>query len=96
MAIIILSARSSEDDRVRALDLGADDYVTKPFSPRELLARISAVLKRTQVPKADDDAHNLLGNIRLDRDAMQARVDETLVDLTKTEFALLVYLIDRR
>jgi DNA-binding response OmpR family regulator len=86
--IIMLTARAEETDRIVGLELGADDYVTKPFSPRELVARVRAVLRRTQAPP---DMPQLLraGPITLDRTNHTVTVSELPVDLTPTEFALL-------
>lgn len=95
--IIILSARASEDDKVRLLELGADDYVSKPFSPRELVARISAVTKRAEERKENGKNGNnkclTFGNITLDTKNYVASVAEEEIRLTKTEFAILEYLI---
>ncbi len=91
--IIILSARESEDDKVSLLELGADDYVSKPFSPRELVARIHALLKRSEGRKEQkiNGKWIHLGNIYLDGKTHIATVDGTEMKLTKTEFALLEY-----
>jgi DNA-binding response OmpR family regulator len=83
-AIIMVTARSTEDDKLTGLDLGADDYVTKPFSPRELMARIRAVLRRA----ADDDVIEAAG-ITVDRASHEVRVGESAVAVTPTEFRLL-------
>jgi DNA-binding response OmpR family regulator len=83
-AIIMVTARSTEDDKLTGLDLGADDYVTKPFSPRELMARIRAVLRRA----ADDDVIEAAG-ITIDRNSREVRVGESAVAITPTEFRLL-------
>ncbi|MDD2693518.1 MAG: response regulator transcription factor [Candidatus Gracilibacteria bacterium] len=91
--IIILSARESEDDKVTLLDLGADDYVSKPFSARELVARIHAVIKRSEMKKEQKPSGKsiMLGNITLDAKTHIASVDGEELRLTKTEFALLEY-----
>jgi len=83
-AIIMVTARSTEEDKLTGLDLGADDYVTKPFSPRELMARIRAVLRRA----ADEDVI-VAGGITLDRTRREVRVGETPVAVTPTEYRLL-------
>ncbi|HYH09615.1 MAG TPA: response regulator transcription factor [Thermoanaerobaculia bacterium] len=83
-AIIMVTARSTEDDKLTGLDLGADDYVTKPFSPRELMARVRAVLRRA----AEDDVLEIAG-ITLDRTQREVRIGETPVALTPTEYRLL-------
>ena len=95
--IIILSARASEDDKVRLLELGADDYVSKPFSPRELVARISAISKRAEERRENGKNGNTkcltFGNITLDTKNHISLVEDAEVRLTKTEFAILEYLI---
>ncbi len=93
--IIMLTARVDESDRLTGLDSGADDYVTKPFSPRELAARIRAVLRRTS-PKQDD--HNAgktlsFGPIELDMRAGSVKVDGEMLRFTATEMRLLSYLM---
>lgn len=90
--IIILSARESEDDKVMLLELGADDYVSKPFSPRELMARIATVIKRGESRKKIKTLKILtLGNISIDAKNFAVQIDGKEVKLTKTEFALLEY-----
>jgi two-component system alkaline phosphatase synthesis response regulator PhoP len=89
--IIILTARTEESDRIVGLELGADDYVTKPFSPRELVARLRAVLRR--VDMADRDTRVLrVGAVVVDRPKMRVTVDGDEVDLTPTEFELVATL----
>lgn len=91
--IIVLSARESEDDKVTLLELGADDYVAKPFSPRELVARIHAVIKRSEAKKEQKSSSKsiVLGNITLDAKTHIATMQWAELKLTKTEFALLEY-----
>lgn len=91
--IIFLTARAAETDRVRGLELGADDYITKPFSPRELVARVRAVLRRS-APREEAAAAPVLriDSIEIDSAAMQLRVRGELVTMTSTEFRLLDYL----
>jgi two-component system alkaline phosphatase synthesis response regulator PhoP len=85
--IIMLTARDDETDKVIGLELGADDYLTKPFSPRELVARVRAVLRRRL---ATDDAEVLrVGDLEVDLNRMRVEVSGRLVELTATEFALL-------
>ncbi len=89
--IVILTARDDEFDRVLGLELGADDYVTKPFSPRELVARVRAVLRRSE--RADQPAEVIrAGDVTLDVPRMRAEVGGRAVDLTATEFELLATL----
>jgi len=85
--IIMLTARDDETDKLIGLELGADDYVTKPFSPRELVARVRAVLRRRQGMGQSDVIE--AGDLRLDLPRMQATREGRPVDLTSTEFALL-------
>ncbi len=91
--IIVLSARESEDDKVTLLELWADDYVSKPFSPRELVARIHAVIKRSEVKKEQKAGGKgiTFGNILLDNKTHIATLNGVELKLTKTEFALLEY-----
>src|SRR5688500_13578233 len=93
--IIFLSSRGEEVDRVLGLEMGGDDYVTKPFSPRELAARVSAVLRRTTTAPAPDPAGLVTrGRLVLDMPAHELRVDGTAVELTVTEFAILRALLE--
>lgn len=95
--IIMLTARVEEDDRLTGLDLGADDYVTKPFSPRELAARVRAVLRRTSRDVLDDGPATLsAGPITIDLRALRAEVHGVEVRLTPTEFRLLALLARHR
>jgi len=90
--ILMLTARDEEPDRVAGLELGADDYLTKPFSPRELVARMKAVLRRTDGRSAEDVL--TLGDVMLNRDAREVTVEERPVDLTTKEFDLLATLLE--
>lgn len=93
--IIMVTARDGEVDRVVGLELGADDYVTKPFSARELVARIRAVLRRASMVGdiTDDTPAEALG-VRVDRARHEVRVEGQLVDLPPKEFDLLAYLVE--
>ncbi|MBX3030134.1 MAG: response regulator transcription factor [Chloroflexi bacterium] len=88
LPIIMLTARTDEADTLIGLELGADDYVTKPFSPRELVARVRAVLRRAEGAAARDDLLHV-GDLELDVGRMLVAVDGRRVDLTPTEFQLL-------
>ena len=88
--IIFLTARAAENDRVQGLELGADDYITKPFATRELIARVKAVLRRFERPSSP--ALVKFEQIEIDGGAMQLRVKGELVTTTATEFRLLDYL----
>lgn len=95
--IIVLTARREESDRIKGLELGADDYLTKPFSPRELVLRVAAVLRRAQSPAVAGSARTLRGgNITVDLNALTVIVAGELIDLTPTEYRLLVALLERR
>jgi DNA-binding response OmpR family regulator len=95
--VIMLTARGDESDRVIGLELGADDYVAKPFSPKELVARIRAVLRRARGPLAPPPSTGPLvfddGDLRVDVAARQARLGGEIVPLTAREFELLVFLM---
>ncbi len=88
--IIFLTALATEQDRVQGLDLGADDYITKPFSTRELVARVKAVLRRFERPETPETIR--FGDIEIDGGAMLLRVRGNAVTTTATEFRLLDYL----
>ena len=88
--IIMLTARADEADRVVGLELGADDYVVKPFSPRELLARVRAVLRRGAV--TDDDRPFVVGGLVVDPLRHTVTVDDRAVDMTVSEFELLAHM----
>jgi DNA-binding response OmpR family regulator len=87
--IIMLTARGEESDKLVGLELGADDYVTKPFSPKELVARVRAVLRRTEVAARPGDVLRVGDALRLDIARMEVSVDGRRVELTPTEFQLL-------
>jgi two-component system alkaline phosphatase synthesis response regulator PhoP len=87
--IIMLSARTEETDKLVGLELGADDYLTKPFSPKELVARVRAVLRRAEGLRSPSDVIRVGADIELDVPRMEARIGTRRVDLTKTEFQLL-------
>jgi DNA-binding response OmpR family regulator len=94
--IIMLTARTSEDDRVTGLELGADDYVTKPFSLRELTARVRAVLRRSSV-KDDQPLLNYRGtHLVADFEAVSVEVNRETIRLTRREFELLRYLVQNK
>jgi len=94
MPIVMLTARVEEEDRLAGLDLGADDYLTKPFSPRELAARVRAVLRRT-AREAIEEGHSEFahGDVKVDLNHHAVYTNGTQITLTPTEFRLLVILI---
>jgi DNA-binding response OmpR family regulator len=96
LPVIMLTEKSGEDDKVTGLEHGADDYMTKPFSPRELLARVRAQLRRSNQSRTEDAQGLNIGLIRIDPRSREARLaDGTLLPLTKTEFDLLSHLAAR-
>lgn len=94
--ILMLTAKASEDERVAGLRLGADDYLVKPFSPRELVARIEAILRRIDgSPRAEGATSYADGHLLIDAPAREVSVDGTLIELTRSEFDLLRALASR-
>ncbi len=93
--IIMLTAKGEEVDRVLGLEMGADDYITKPFSPRELIARIRAVLRRTG-EKSEKDSVIRIGDLVIDTGKYSVAKKNVQLDLSATEFRLLLYLVERR
>jgi two-component system phosphate regulon response regulator PhoB len=91
--IVMVSARGEEPDVISGLELGADDYVSKPFSPRVLLARVRSVLRRGKVPLPDTAAVLREGGLSIDPQRHEVHVDDALVELTNTEFKLLHFLM---
>ena len=94
--VIMLTARGEEIDRVVGFELGADDYVVKPFSVRELMLRIQAILRRGKLDSRSDEPVVEFGRLKIDRGAHRIWVDTAEVELTALEFKLLVTLYDRR
>ncbi len=95
--IVMLTARGQEIDRVVGFELGADDYIVKPFSPRELVLRVGAVLRRAQAPQAADPSQRLvLGKLTIDTARHRVAVEEEDIPLTALEFKLLLDLASRR
>src|SRR4051795_6752090 len=94
LPIVMLTARDDELDKLLGLELGADDYLTKPFSPRELVARVKAVLRRTDVAASPAGARDVIraGDVTLDMPRMRVDAGGRSVDLTPTEFQLLTTL----
>ncbi len=96
IGVILLTARKQEADRIKGLTLGADDYLTKPFSPAELTLRVGAVLRRLSAPSVASGDTLTAGDISIDRSALRATVKGRELDLTATEFKLLLTLVERR
>ena len=99
--ILMLTAKDEEFDRVLGLELGADDYMTKPFSPREVVARVKAILRRSQIANevVKDDVEDediVIDNIRIRPEFFEVYRDDTFLELTPKEFELLLYLIERQ
>ena len=92
----MLTARREESDRIKGLTLGADDYLTKPFSPQELVLRVAAILRRVKAGQEDAGDIKQLGPLRIDSTAHRVTVDGREVDLTPTEFKLLLLLAERK
>ncbi|HET9953612.1 MAG TPA: response regulator [Polyangiaceae bacterium] len=95
ISVVMLTARGDEIDRVVGFEVGADDYVTKPFSVRELLLRVRAILRRNEVKVVETNTVEF-GTLRVDRDAHRVWVGDEEVELTALEFKLLVTLYDRK
>jgi len=91
--VIMLTARAQTEDRIQGLEVGADDYLTKPFSPKELMLRVQAVLKRADAPPGAVDF--TYGPFRFDKNALKFYLDNEPVDLTSTEFKLMLFLCER-
>ncbi|HEX7919033.1 MAG TPA: response regulator transcription factor [Gemmatimonadales bacterium] len=96
VGVILLTARREEPDRIRGLSLGADDYLTKPFSPHELALRVNALLRRLGAPAVAQGSTITAGPVTVDRSAHRVMVDGAELELTATEYKLLVILIERR
>lgn len=96
LPIIMLTARGEESERVRGLATGADDYIVKPFSVRELMLRIQAILRRAKSERPPSDATIEFGCLKIDREAHRVWVEEHEIELTALEFRLLVTLYERK
>ena len=94
--VLMLTARREEPDRVQGLSLGADDYLVKPFSPQELVLRVRNILRRTRTKTAERRNIIEIGTVEIDRDAHTVVMDGSPIDLTATEYKLLLTLADRR
>jgi two-component system phosphate regulon response regulator PhoB len=96
VGVILLTARREEADRIRGLSLGADDYLTKPFSPHELALRVAALLRRLAAPAVSAGSTLTAGPISIDRSAHRVSLDGVELQLTSTEYKLLLTLLERR
>jgi two-component system phosphate regulon response regulator PhoB len=96
VGVILLTARREEPDRIRGLSLGADDYLTKPFSPAELALRINALLRRLAAPAVSSGSNLAAGPVSIDRSAHRVSVHGKEIELTATEYKLLLTLVERR
>jgi two-component system, OmpR family, phosphate regulon response regulator PhoB len=97
IAVLMLTARREEPDRIRGLSIGADDYLTKPFSPQELVLRVGAILRRTAAGAVASSSDILsIGPVRIDRGAHRVSIDGRDIELTPTEYKLLLTLAERR
>ena len=96
IAVLMLTARREEQDRIRGLSLGADDYLTKPFSPQELVLRVAAILRRVGAGATNVTDKVIIGPLEIDTAAHVVRVSGLPVELTPTEFKLLLTLAERR
>lgn len=91
--VIMLTARAQTEDRIQGLEAGADDYLTKPFSPKELLLRVQAILKRVEAPPGSVDYSH--GPFRFDKNSLKFYIENEPSELTSTEFKLLLFLCER-
>jgi two-component system phosphate regulon response regulator PhoB len=96
IAVLMLTARREESDRIKGLTLGADDYLTKPFSPQEMVLRVAAILRRVKAGNEETGDVRQLGPLRIDSTAHRVTVDGREIDLTPTEFKLLLLLAERK
>ncbi len=94
--VIMLSARGEEYDRLRGFELGVDDYVVKPFSPRELMMRVSAILKRVNGIAADEPEIVTIGDLQVDFTARRVTIGDTVLSLSPKEYELLFYMVRNR
>ncbi len=96
VGVILLTARKEEADRIRGLSQGADDYLTKPFSPQELILRVAALLRRLAAPAVAQGSTLTAGPVTIDRSDHRASLDGRELSLTATEYRLLLTLVERR
>ena len=94
--IVFLTARDSENDKLTGFSLGADDYISKPFSVRELIARVKAVIKRGRVTELANDKSYIMGDLSVDLTLMSVKIGDSKIDLPRKEFELLKLLLENR
>lgn len=95
--IIMVSARDSESDRITGITMGSDDYLSKPFSPMELVARVQAVFRRMALDRSEETVENLeFGDIVINTNSKEVKIKDQIVDLTPTEYALITYFISHK
>lgn len=92
--IIFLTAKDTENDMLTGFSIGGDDYISKPFSIKEVIARVKTVLKRTNTPKEQSLSNIRIGNLSIDVDKKIVMIDENFIDLTKTEYKILLLFIE--
>ena len=95
LPVMMCTAKTSEIDKILGLEQGADDYVTKPFSPRELVLRVKNLLRRTETNQVQDENRLEIGEIRIDKSSHDVYVGDVEIDLTANEYKLIVLLTDR-
>lgn len=94
--IIMLTAKGDEVDKIKGLDLGADDYLTKPFSPKEVIARINAILRRVNKGNIDVDNVLTIGDLSINKDRYEVTLHNEIIPFTRKEFDLLYYLVSHK
>ena len=95
--IIMVSARDSESDRITGITMGSDDYLSKPFSPMELVARVQAVFRRMALDRSEETVEKLeFGDIVINTNSKEVKIKDQIVDLTPTEYALITYFISHK
>src|SRR5699024_11222921 len=94
--ILMLTAKNNESDKIKGLESGADDYLTKPFSPKEVIARINAILRRVKLSKQSTDLTLRIGELNIYPDSNEVIIDNQKLTFTRKEFELLLYLVTHK